>query len=62
MGRGGQRVQLFNHKMNKFWGCNVQHGVTTVNNVHLKVANRVDFKTWHYTKIFVTIWGNGCIN
>lgn len=24
-GEGGQNVQTFNYKINKFWECNVQH-------------------------------------
>ena len=26
MGEGGQRVQIFSYKINKFWGYNVQYG------------------------------------
>ena len=26
MGKGGQRVQTSIYKINKSWGCNVQHG------------------------------------
>ena len=25
IGEGGQKVQTSNYKINKFWGCNVQH-------------------------------------
>ena len=26
MGEGGQKVQTSSYEINKFWGCNVQHG------------------------------------
>ena len=26
VGEGGLKVQIANYKMNKSWGCNVQHG------------------------------------
>ena len=26
MGEGGQKVQSSSYNINKFWGCNVQHG------------------------------------
>ena len=26
MGEGGQRIQIFSYKRNKFWECNIQHG------------------------------------
>ena len=26
MGERGQKVQTSSYKMNKLWGCNVQHG------------------------------------
>ena len=26
MGEGGQKVQISRYKINKSWGCNIQHG------------------------------------
>ena len=26
MGEGGQNLQTFSYKINKSWGCNIQHG------------------------------------
>ena len=26
MGEGGQKIQISSSKINKFWGCDVQHG------------------------------------
>ena len=50
MGEGSQRVQTSNYKMNKCWGCNVQHGDYSqeYRRVYLKVAKRIDFKSSHH--------------
>ena len=46
----GQMVQIPSCKLNKFWGCNVQH-VNTVNNAvgYLKFG-KGDLKSSHYKK------------
>ena len=36
MGGGSQKVQTSSYKMNKSWGCNVQHG-DMVNNTILHI-------------------------
>lgn len=46
---GGQRVQPSVYKMNKFWGCNVQHDDYSYI-IHLKVANKVDLKSALHTQ------------
>lgn len=45
----GQKVQIFSYKINKSWGCDVQH-VYVAHNLcfaYLKVAKRGDFKSSH---------------
>ena len=51
MGEGGQRVQTSSYKMNKFRGCNIQHGDHSYQCciVYLKVAKRVSLKSSHHT-------------
>lgn len=33
MDEGGQEVHASSYKINKFWGCNMQHGVIVHNTV-----------------------------
>ena len=53
MGEGGQKVQISSYKINKSWGCDVQHGdcnTIIVLIAYLKVAKRVDLKSSHHKK------------
>ena len=53
VGQVGQKVQTSSYrKINKSWGCNVQHGETIVNNctVYVKVAKKGDLKSSHLRK------------
>ena len=45
-----QGVQSSSYKMNKFWGCDVQHGdyCWKYCTAYLKVAKRVDLKSSHH--------------
>ena len=49
MGEGGQKVQSSSYKINKSWGCNIQHGNCSYYYciAYLKVAKRVDLKNSH---------------
>lgn len=50
MGEVGQKVQTSGSKINKSWGCNIQHGDCSQQYciVYLKVARRVDIKNYHH--------------
>ena len=49
MCEGGQKAQTFSYKMNKFWGCNAQHGDYSQQYciAYMKVARREDLKSSH---------------
>ena len=51
MSEGGQRAQTSNYKINRFWGCDVQHGDQNYQyTAYLKVANRGGLKSFHRKK------------
>ena len=47
---GSHKVQTSTCKINKYWGCNVQHDNYTsyCSTVYLKAAERVDPKSSHH--------------
>ena len=51
MCEGIQKVETSSYKINRFWGCNVQHGDYSQQYciAYLKVARRVDLKSAHHT-------------
>lgn len=53
----GTKVQIFHYQINKFSGCNVQHGAI-VNNTILYIWKllRVDLKSSHYRKKKIQLW------
>ena len=55
-GSSQPRVQTVNYKMNKFWGCNVQHEYT----VYLKFAKVVDLNFFTTSAKKVTLLAVGC--
>ena len=55
MGEGSQKAQTSSYKINKSWGCNVQHGNYVNNDVYLKVFKRVDLKSAHLKKKILCI-------
>ena len=58
----GSKVQTFSYKINKSWGCNIQHGNHSLKHCigYLKISKR-DLKSFHQQKkIFVTMYGDRC--
>ena len=49
-GKGSQKVQTSSYRINKSWGCNVQHGDYCIE--YLKVAKTGDLSSHHKKKNF----------
>lgn len=56
MSKGDQKVPTSSFKLNKSWGCDVQHG--DHRSAYSKVAKRVSLKSSHHKKNFVTVSDN----
>ena len=61
MGKGGQKVQTSSCKINKPWGCNVQHGDCSSQQALYTCKLLRDLESSHLKeKKFVTVCGDEC--
>ena len=62
MDEGGQNVHISSYKIDKSWGCNVQHGDYSEQYciVYLKVAKRGHLNGSHHREKNAIIRGDAC--
>ena len=66
LGEGGQKLQTFSYKLNRSSGrttCMVIYSMVTIAKIHivyLRVAKRIDLKSFHHKKKIVTMCDDEC--